>query len=95
MRVIIHQVEQKMRQSTYCVFLSLLGHGQRSVGQLVVFALLWLHCDAVWTRPVLAIYHRPEHPQLVCPVMDHKIARVTCTDMRGKVKNLQQGQHIM
>lgn len=23
--------------------------------------------------------------------MDHKIARVTCTDMRGKVKNLFEG----
>lgn len=88
MRVLIHQVKQKMRQSTYRVFLSLLGHAQRSVGQLVVLALLWLYCDAVWAGPVLAIYNWPQHPQLVCPVMDHKIARVTCTDMRGKVKNL-------
>lgn len=88
MRVLIHQVKQKMRQSTYRVFLSLLGHAQRSVGQLVVLALLWLHCDAVWAGPVFAIYNWPQHPQLVCPVMDHKIARVTCTDMRGKVKNL-------
>lgn len=88
MRVLIHQVKQKMRQSTYRVFLSLLGHAQRSVGQLVVLALLWLHCDAVWAGPVLAIYNWPQYPQLVCPVMDHKIARVTCADMRGKVKNL-------
>ena len=55
----------------YRVFLALLAHGQRSVGQLIVLGLLRFHGNGVRPGPVFTVYDWPQHPQLVCPVMKH------------------------
>lgn len=77
------------------MLLSLLSHSERSVGELVVLALLGLYSDGVWTRPVLAVYHWPQHPQLVSPVMDDKVTRVPGADMSRKMKNLENGKRVV
>ena len=79
----------------YRVLLSLLGHSERSVSEFIVLALLRLYSDGVWTRPILAVYHGPEHPQLVCPVMDDKVTRVAGTDVSRKMKNLENSKRVV
>lgn len=67
------------------MFLALLRHGKRSVSQLVVLALLWLHSDGVRSRPVVAIDDRSQYPQLIGPIVNHKVARVTRAYVRSEV----------
>ena len=59
---------------TDLVFLALLGHDERMVGQFVRLGLQWLHLERVRPGPKLAVDHRTQVPVLVGPVHHREVA---------------------